>query len=250
MDDTDSEDDSPKSRKGTLPLLVHYHGGGFCTGSAFGPIIKQFLTNLVSMAHVVAVAVDFRLPPEHPLPIAYDDCWAAFKWVGSHANGNGPDPWLNEYADFNRVILGGESTGANLAHNVAIKASVEPLDGLNLESLLAIHPFFSTKQQLETVISYIYPSIKGLDEEPRLNPSVDPRLYRLACDKVLICVAEKDRYRGRGFSYFDSLETRWEGKVELVETLGEGHCFHLLDATSPNIKPLMDKLTSFIKEDY
>ncbi|XP_021738406.1 probable carboxylesterase 1 [Chenopodium quinoa] len=250
LDDTDSEDDSPKNRSlpkdRSVPLLVHYHGGGFCTGSAFGPIIKQFLSNLVSMTQVVVITIDYRLAPENPLPIAYEDSWDAFKWIASHVNRNGPEPWLNDYVNFNRVILAGESTGANLAHDVAIRGSVEPLEGLKLESLLAIHPYFCTKQQREPVVNYIYPS---RDEEPRLNPNTDPRLYKLACDKVLICVAEKDRYKERGFDYYDTLETRWEGKVELVETLGEGHCFHLLDAGSPNIDPLMAKLVSFINED-
>uniref|UniRef100_A0A803LE32 Alpha/beta hydrolase fold-3 domain-containing protein n=1 Tax=Chenopodium quinoa TaxID=63459 RepID=A0A803LE32_CHEQI len=127
MDDTGDDTGDPKSKKG-LQLFVHFHGGSFCTGSAFSPITKEFLTQLVSRAQVIAITVNFRLAPEYPLPIAYDDCWAAFKWVASHANGNGSEPWLNEYVDFNRVFVGGESSGANLAHDVAIRASVEPIE--------------------------------------------------------------------------------------------------------------------------
>ncbi|KMT00572.1 hypothetical protein BVRB_9g218700 [Beta vulgaris subsp. vulgaris] len=239
-----NDDNSPK--KNGIPLLVHFHGGGFCTGSAFGPITKQYLNNLVSMAQVMAFSVEYRLAPESPLPIAYDDCWAAFKWIASHVNGNGPDPWLNEYVDFDRVFLGGDSTGATIAHDVAIRASVEPLEGLNFVGLLAIHPYFGSKEP-EKLIKYLDPTSSGCDDDPRMNPGVDPRLCKLACEKVLVCVAEYDKFKDRGITYAENLETMWEGKVEIVETLGEGHCFHVLDATSPNIEHFMAKLASFIK---
>ncbi|KAJ0010990.1 hypothetical protein Pint_33771 [Pistacia integerrima] len=41
-----------------------------------------------------------RINPEHYVPIAYEDSWAALKWVASHCNGEGPKAWLNNYADF------------------------------------------------------------------------------------------------------------------------------------------------------
>ncbi|KAK9942171.1 hypothetical protein M0R45_007852 [Rubus argutus] len=59
-----------------LPLLVHYHGGGFCLGSAFGEKFGNFLSSLVLKAKVIAVSVEYRLAPEHPLPIAYHDSLA------------------------------------------------------------------------------------------------------------------------------------------------------------------------------
>ncbi|KAL2927576.1 2-hydroxyisoflavanone dehydratase [Bienertia sinuspersici] len=112
--DDDDENNNPslksKSRQQQsqrkLPLLVHFHGGGFCTGSAFGPITKQSLTSLVSMAQVVAFTVEYRLAPEHLLPIAYEDSWVAFQWVASHSSSNGPEPWFNKYVDFDRGLFG------------------------------------------------------------------------------------------------------------------------------------------------
>ncbi|XP_021738405.1 2-hydroxyisoflavanone dehydratase-like [Chenopodium quinoa] len=248
MDETGDDTGDPKSKKG-LQLFVHFHGGSFCTGSAFSPITKEFLTHFVYRAQVVAITVNFRLAPEYPLPIAYNDCWAAFKWIASHTNGNGSEPWLNDYVDFNRVFVGGESSGANLAHDVAIRASVEPIgDGLKLVGLLAIQPYFATRE-ITRLIQYLYPSSRELNNEPKLNLNIDPRLCKLACDKVLICVAENDKFKERGLTYYYSLKSRWEGNVELVETLGEGHCFHLLNTKSPNIEHLMAKLVSFVSKD-
>ncbi|KAK9138033.1 hypothetical protein Sjap_008627 [Stephania japonica] len=59
--------------------------------------------------YVVAVSVDYRLAPEHPLPIAYHDSWAALQWARSHSTGRGPgpEPWLNDHVDFDRVNLAG-----------------------------------------------------------------------------------------------------------------------------------------------
>jgi A/G-specific adenine glycosylase len=73
--------------------------------------LKSFLSTLATEANVIAISIDYRLAPEHQLPIAYDDSWAGLLWIAKHSNGNGPEPWINEYADLGRVILAGESAG-------------------------------------------------------------------------------------------------------------------------------------------
>ncbi|KAG5548116.1 hypothetical protein RHGRI_013722 [Rhododendron griersonianum] len=105
-----------------LPLVVHYHLGAFCIGSALSTTTAQFLTRLVSEANVVAFSIDYRLAPEHPLPAAFDDSWSALQWISTHSNGDGPESWLNQYVDFERVFLVGESAGATIAHYVAVRA--------------------------------------------------------------------------------------------------------------------------------
>ncbi|KAL6213434.1 hypothetical protein ACLB2K_012881 [Fragaria x ananassa] len=73
----------PKST-GKFPLLIYFHGGGFCNGSAFSPTYHNHLNLLVSEVNVIAISVEYRLVPEHPLPAAYEDSWAAVKWVETH----------------------------------------------------------------------------------------------------------------------------------------------------------------------
>ncbi|XP_074287848.1 putative carboxylesterase 1 [Silene latifolia] len=234
-----------------LPLLVHFHGGGFCTGSAFCPITKYSLSNFVASAQIVALSVDYRLAPENPLPVAYEDSWVALKWAVAHAEEKGPETWLNEYADFKHVFLGGESSGANIAHHVALRAS-EPgneLDGFKITGLSLVHPYFGVMEP-DKLYQYLSPSSTGSYDDPMLNPAVDTNLGKLACDKVLVCVAGKDMLKGRGIEYYKALKASgFRGKVELVETQGEGHCFHLLNSSRNNV-PFLKKLASFIRDDF
>ncbi|KAJ8441912.1 hypothetical protein Cgig2_020057 [Carnegiea gigantea] len=237
------------NKPGRFPLLVHYHGGGFCTGSAFGPMTKHTLTRLVSCGNIIAISIEYRLPPEHFLPIAYEDSWAGLRWVSAHAKGNGLEPWLNEYVDYDKVFLGGESAGANIAHDVAIQAAVNPLESITLVGLVLIHPYFASEVP-DKLIQYLYPTSTGTHDDPKLNPGVDPRLSKLACKKVLVCVAEKDKLRDRGVAYYKSLmNSGWEGSAELLETEGEEHCFHLFNPTLEKTRSFLYQLASFISDD-
>ncbi|KAK9942154.1 hypothetical protein M0R45_007836 [Rubus argutus] len=186
-----------------LPLLVYFHGGGFCIESAFSPTYHYYLNGLVSEANVVAVSVDYRLAPEHPLPAAYEDSWAALKWVGSHYGGTGPEEWLNRYADLDRVFFSGDSCGANIAHNMGLRIGSEKLE--------------------------------------------DPKLGELGCGKVLVCVAEKDTLKDRGWYYSESLKkSGWNGVVEVLEAKDEQHVFHLFNPNSENAVAMRSKISSFM----
>jgi acetyl esterase/lipase len=240
----------PKSINGPdhkLPLVVHYHGGGFCVGSPFAKAFHDFLVSLASQANVVVVSVDYRLAPEHPLPIAHQDSWTSMQWIATHSNGQGPEPWLNEYADFGRVFLAGESAGANIAHYVAVQAGATGLAGPNIVGLHILHPFFGGKEP-DKMISYLYPTSSWYND-PILYPEVDPNVSRLACKKVLICVAEKDWLKDRGVGYSETLgKSGWKGSLGLFESEGESHAFFLFNPSSDKVGPLMKVMVDFINQ--
>ena len=66
-----------------MPILVYFHGWAFIVESAFSFDHHRHLNDLVSQGQVVDISVEYRLAPEHSLPIAYEDSWAAFHWVTS-----------------------------------------------------------------------------------------------------------------------------------------------------------------------
>ncbi len=93
-----------------LPALVFLHGGGWTLGAfeTYEPFCRQLANAMGS----IVVWVDYRLAPEHPFPAAYDDTRAALRWVHDNA--------LRLGADENRIMLGGDSAGGNLAAAVCL----------------------------------------------------------------------------------------------------------------------------------
>lgn len=104
----------PSARTGGPgPLLLFLHGGGFLYGdldSHDGPCRV-----LAETSGVPVLAVDYRLAPEHPFPAAFDDAEAAYAWVLEHADEIDLDP--------ERLAVGGDSAGGNLAAWIAVQAA-------------------------------------------------------------------------------------------------------------------------------
>ncbi|KAJ6795226.1 tuliposide A-converting enzyme 1, chloroplastic-like [Iris pallida] len=121
-----------------LHIVDNYHGGAFCIESAFSPQYHSYACSLSSRANALVVSVEYRLAPEHRLPVAHDDAWEALQW----ALGPDADEWLVERGDVASVFLAGDSAGANLAHHATSAASKR---GLRIEGLVLVHPYFWLK---------------------------------------------------------------------------------------------------------
>ena len=250
----------PPNKK--LPLLFYFHGGAFCIETPFSPNYHNFLNNVVSKANAIGVSVHYRRAPEHPVPTAHEDSWVALKWVASHVGGNGPEEWLNHHADFGKVFFAGDSAGANIAHYLGIRVGSEGLEGLNVEGIALVHPYFwgverigSEANRAESAAKvadlwrFSCPTTTGSDD-PFLNPAKDPNLGSLACGRVLVLVAEKDLLKDRGWYYKELLEKKgWSGVAEVVETKDEDHVFHMFKPTCDNALALLNQVVSFIKHD-
>ncbi|KAL2469935.1 putative carboxylesterase [Abeliophyllum distichum] len=250
-----------------LPILVYYHGGGFCIGSSFSFLEQRYMNILAVEAKALIVSVEYRLAPEYPLPVAYEDSWTALQWVASHVVANTSiekDPWLTKHGDFGRIYIGGDSAGGNIAHNIAIQAGVEPLPGdVKILGSFLSHPFFwgskpigsESKENFDgqhlscRIWSCVYPSAPGGIDNPMINPFADnaPSLSGLACSRLLICLAEKDNLTPRGIVYAETVKkSGWNGVVQMMVVEGEDHCFHFWDPHTEKAKDLIKSLASFI----
>ncbi|XP_020583303.1 probable carboxylesterase 2 [Phalaenopsis equestris] len=251
----------PKKR----PVIVYYHGGGFCTFSAISSHYHSYLNSLVAEADIIAVSVDYRLAPEHPLPAAYEDSWEALLWVAEHAYNNsfGLDLRFAEQGDFSKIFLAGDSAGANIVHNMGIRLGE---NGMEVEGLALVHPYFwgkgsvGTEKQGRSMLKaedfdalwpFVCPGTVGLDD-PRVNPMADgaPSLAALGSRRVMVCVSEKDLLRERGMAYYERLRASgWGREAVFFESKGKDHVFHIFQKPDFEAKKLMQRLVSFFKED-
>lgn len=103
---------TPRDLSGRSPALFFIHGGGWI----YGDLESHDATCrfLAEEAGVRVIAVDYRLAPEAQFPAAYEDCWAAWTWIVEHAAGLG--------IDVDRIAVGGDSAGGNLAAVIAQEA--------------------------------------------------------------------------------------------------------------------------------
>src|SRR4029453_10607612 len=97
---------------GPFGVLVWLHGGGHVVGSldSYDALCRQ----LPLQADRILVRAAYPLAPEHKFPAGVLDSFAALQWVGQHAAEIGGDP--------QRLAIGGDSAGANLAAVCAILA--------------------------------------------------------------------------------------------------------------------------------
>ncbi|KAF7072860.1 hypothetical protein CFC21_077937 [Triticum aestivum] len=234
-----------------LPVVVYFHGGAFLIGSARDPTYHKYLNALASAAGVLAVSVDYRLAPEHPLPAAYDDSWAALRWVAS-----AQDEWIADHGNASRLFVAGDSAGANIAHEMLVRDG-----GPRIEGAVLLHPWFSGNAAIEgeppaaarvTGLLWSYAcrgSAAGGADDPRMNPLASPALERLACARMLVTTGLEDGLAARNRAYYDAVAASgWRGRAAWLELEGEGHVFFLGKLECDNAKRLMDRVAAFIAD--
>ena len=95
---------TPKGN-GPFPVLIFFHGGGWVIANlnTYDPSCRA----LSNAANCIVVSVAYRQAPEHKFPAAAEDAYAATGWIMKNASQIKGDP--------QRIAIGGESAGGNLA---------------------------------------------------------------------------------------------------------------------------------------
>ncbi|HWC33601.1 MAG TPA: alpha/beta hydrolase [Mycobacteriales bacterium] len=228
-------------------LHIHLHGGGWWMGSiaTADPMARELARGL----GMAVLSVDYRLAPEHPWPAAPEDAYEVLRWMADR---------------FDRISIGGESAGANLAAVVALMArdrSGPPLVAQWLDvpavdlarwddpSMSA----FGTGYGLEVAQ---LPAMVGWYADDLAHPYVSPLRADLeGLPPAIVTVAQFDPLRDQGIAYAAALEAagvpttlfRAEGHIHasawltaLTESTGAWHDqvvavlagHHVLESTS------------------
>ena len=224
-----------------LGVLVWLHGGGWYVGDieSFDRLTRQ----LANASGAVCLSVDYRLAPEHPYPAAVHDARSAVAWAAdAGARQLGTDPA--------RVVVGGDSAGANLA------AVVARHERAAVRAQLLVYPALDAAMDTDSYREFADGALLGAKDmercwslyldgadgaEPDASPVNADDLAGVA--SAYIAVAGHDVLRDDGLRYAEALRAagvevtleryddmvhsflRWGGVVdrarELVEALGE-----------------------------
>ena len=97
--------DAPGAAPQARPAILYLHGGGWVAGDLDTHAGVCGALALASGCRVFAL--HYRRPPEHPFPGPIHDAQDALNWIDAKADALG--------VDRNRLVLAGDSAGANLA---------------------------------------------------------------------------------------------------------------------------------------
>jgi acetyl esterase len=234
-----------------FPGLVFFHGGGWVVGDL--DTHDSPCRQLAKKAGCVVVSVAYRLAPEHKFPAAVDDGYAATQWVATHATQLG--------IDLQRIAVGGDSAGGNLAAVIAQMARAK--EGPALMFQLLVYPavdgtlsfpsiqengqgYLLTQDSINYYYNHYVPA--GTDRtHVLLSPCYAENFAGLPPAHII--TAEFDPLRDEGEAYAAQLQaagvpvtwTRYDGMI---------HAFFSLDGVLDQGKKAVDEAATVLRAAF
>jgi monoterpene epsilon-lactone hydrolase len=223
-------------------MILYVHGGGWVLGLHNHE--RRMLARICQAATVSALAVDYRLAPEHPFPAALEDCLAAYRWL-SH---RGTSP--------RNMVIVGTSAGGNLilallmslrdagdplpAAAVCVSPMIDltgtgesfsvdkdPAQSARFALAMARH-YAGTQDPLLPLLSPLHGELRGLP----------PLLIHVGGEEILLNDATRLRDRAR----------RAGVEARLVVWQGMWHGWHLFGPWLPESGEAVNHLGAFVRE--
>lgn len=213
--------ENPENKK--LPVYFHIHGGGFNKG--YVETNDNELTRYCKELGCYVIAVGYRLSPQCRFPGPLYDCYDIIKWYVDHAD---------EYnLDINKIGIGGESAGANLANAVSLLAC--ELKEFPVKCQMLVMPgcnHHDASGEGELLVYHLTNIIAYVDYDKTDDPHVSPYYMREEDMKIMpptiMITAELDDLRLAAEPY--ALRLAQAGvPVTMKRFQGVGHCFALKD---------------------
>jgi acetyl esterase len=241
-------------KKEPIPVLVFYHGGGWVIGDLdTHDVVCRLLSN---EARCAVVSVDYRMGPEHKFPAAVEDAYSAAHWVAGEATALRIDP--------DKLAVGGDSAGGNLAAVVALMARGKRKDGdesaPKIGYQLLIYPATDMAMTTDSHKAFARDHLLTRDsmdwfQEQYLNGAVDRDDWRASplrakslagLPPAYVLVAGNDPLRDEGEAYADALKKAGV-PVAFREFPGQIHGFVVLGKVMPQAGQAIAEMGTALK---
>ena len=234
--------------RGAAPsnVVLYLHGGVYVIGSAATSV--ALVGDIARRARVRAIALDYRLGPEHPYPAAVDDVQAAYRGL------------LDQGADPGTIAFAGDSAGGGLAVAtlLALKEAGTPLPScaflmspyadltLSGESLLgkeAVDPILTPHGLRNRIPDYV----NGADaSHPHISPmfgdlsGLPPLLIQVGSHEILL--SDAVQLAGRAATA--------DVPVSLEVTPGVPHVFQAYAAVLDEASVALERAATFLTGQF
>ncbi len=199
---------TPQKLSRPSPALVYIHGGGWVAGDL--DTYDSFCRFMTNATKFKVFSVGYHLAPEYRFPAAVEDAYFATKWVVDNASALG--------LDAERIAIGGDSSGGNLAAAAALMARDRRAPSLLYQILIcpALNYSFDTRSMQDNAEGYLLTRDNIIafwkrylkDEKDGSDPYASPlRATNFSgLPPTLVITAEYDPLRDEGEAYANRLK--------------------------------------------
>lgn len=202
-----------------MPVVLYLHGGGYVSLST--STHRAWIGKIAVASNSIALAINYRLAPEHPFPSGLIDSLYAYRWLVLPRSEGGLG------IDSSRIIIAGDSAGG----------------GMSLATTLSI--LHGPSKSLYSPFNYLSNATEGLDEG---NFDIKPFELDLPLPRLVVLLSPWTDLECKGKSWYDNSQYCYLVPEPLVCGWYAGH--HRLLGTSSNKVPLDHPLLSPINADF
>jgi monoterpene epsilon-lactone hydrolase len=235
---------SPDAENGRT--VVHFHGGGYGTGSVHTH--RDLCARISKAARAAVLSVDYRLAPEHKFPAALDDGLMAYQWL---LREQGLEP--------GQIALSGDSSGAGLALGLGLAcrdhgdplpacvAAISPLGdlahtGASVQERADRDPLVSVRGSHAYAMRYVR------SWHDLRNPYASPVFADFTgMPPVQLLVGTEEALFDDAIRIAQNIE-RVSGEVELVIADGMVHDWPLFASQVPEGQDAIEELGRFVQK--
>jgi monoterpene epsilon-lactone hydrolase len=223
-------------------VILYLHGGGYTMGSINSH--RAMIARIARASNARALAIDYRLGPEHPFPAAIEDVVAAYRWL------------LAQHYSPTRIVFAGDSAGGGLtlAALLALRDMGEPLPAAavpispwtDLEGTGASVKSKATRDPMVQMESLTSSAKAYLGEQDVRNPlasplygdyrGLPPMLIQVGEAEILLDDATRVAERAKSAGVEVELEV-WDEMI---------HVWHVFAKLLPEGQQAIDKIGTFV----